>query len=177
MTEVENDAVPSETLQKLARACGVATDVHLIDGTHVRCSRAAILAALEAMGIRADTDEACRESLHELEDYVWKRIVPPVTVIRQGQTRDIPIHVPDGSPVTASLRFEFGGDVPLEQADIYTAPHDVGGALVGRAMFRLAKRPPPRMARRRGEVPLEAGPRLRGRDARGASVAASSGRA
>ena len=137
MTEVENDAVPSETLQKLARACGVATDVHLIDGTHVRCSRSAILAALEAMGIRADTDEACRESLHELEDYVWKRIVPPVTVIRQGQTRDIPIHVPDGSPVTASLRFEFGGEVPLDQADIYTAPHDVGGALVGRAMFHL----------------------------------------
>ena len=57
MTEVENDAVPSETLQMLARACGVATDVHLIDGTHVRCSRAAILAALEAMGIRGDTDE------------------------------------------------------------------------------------------------------------------------
>src|ERR1035437_1361652 len=111
MTEVENDAVPSETLQMLARACGVATDVHLIDGTHVRCSRPAILAALGAMGIRADSDEACRAALHALEDYVWKRIVPPMTVIRQGQARDLPIHAPDGSPVTASLRFESGGDV------------------------------------------------------------------
>jgi len=137
MTEVENDAVPSETLQMLARACGVATDVHLIDGTHVRCSRAAILAALEAMGIAADTDDACRASFHELEDYVWKRIVPPVTVIRQGQTRDIPIHVPDGSSVTVLVRLEFGGDKPLEQVDVYTQPHNVGGAAVGRAMFRV----------------------------------------
>ena len=54
-----------------------------------------------------------------------------------GATRDIPIHVPDGSPVTATLRFEFGGDVELEQADVYTQPHDVGGSLVGRAMFRV----------------------------------------
>ncbi len=137
MTEVESDTVPSEMLQLLARACGVATDVHLIDGTHVHCSRPAIVSALEAMGIGADTDDACRASMHELEDYVWKRIVPPVTVIRQGQTRDIPIHVPDGSSVTAVIHLEFGGEAKLDQLDVYTKPHDVGGAPVGRAMFRV----------------------------------------
>lgn len=137
MTEVANETVPSEMLETLARACGVATDVHLIDGTYVRCSRQAIVAALGAMGIVADTDDACRAALRDLEDYVWKRIVPPVSVIREGQLRDLAIHVPHGSPVTALLRLEAGGTMDLEQVDVYTQPHDVGGVSVGRAMFRL----------------------------------------
>jgi len=137
MNEVANEIAPSEALVILARACGVATDVHLIDGTHVRCSRAAIVAALTAMGMESDTDEACAQSLRDLEDYVWKRIVPPVTVIRQGAARDIPIHLPDGSAVTALLRFESGGEIPLEQIDVYVPPRVVDGVSVGRATFAL----------------------------------------
>jgi len=137
MNEVANEIAPSEALVILARACGVATDAHLIDGTHVRCSRAAIVAALTAMGMESDTDEACAQSLRDLEDYVWKRIVPPVTVIRQGAARDIPIHLPDGSAVTALLRFESGGEIPLEQIDVYVPPRVVDGVSVGRATFAL----------------------------------------
>lgn len=137
MNEVANDSLPSEALATLARACGVATDVHLIDGTHVRCSRSAIVAALTAMGIAADTDADCYASMRDLEDYIWKRIVPPVTVIRASHARDIPIHVPDGAPVAALLRLETGGQIELAQVDSYTAPHVIGGVAVGRATFRL----------------------------------------
>lgn len=137
MNEVANESVLSEALATLARACGVATDVHLIDGTHVRCSRSAIVAALTAMGMGADTDDDCDRSLRELEDYVWKRIVPPVTVIREGAARHIAIHLPDGSTVTALLRLEGGGEIPLKQADVYIPPRMVEGISVGRATFAL----------------------------------------
>lgn len=129
--------LPSEALVTLARACGVATEAHLIDGTHVRCSRAAIVAALAAMGIAAETDQQCRRSLVDLEDYIWKRIVPPVTVIRTGRVRDIHVHVPHGAAVSTVVRLEDGGEVELEQVDQYWEPRSVGGALVGRATFRV----------------------------------------
>ena len=128
---------PSEALATLARACGVATDVHLIDGTHVQCSRDAIVAALGAMGIAAHTDQECWAALSELEDYIWKRIVPPVTVLREGAHRDIPVHVPHGSPVQATIHLEGGGEIAVDQVDQYWEPRQVGGALVGRAIFRL----------------------------------------
>lgn len=137
MTDDANAQPPSEALLTLARACGVATDVHLIDGTHVVVSRAAMVAALGAMGIAAHTDEQCWASLHDLEDYLWKRIVPPVTVMRQGGARDIPVHVPHGSPVAARLRLEQGGDITLAQVDQYWEPRAIDGAQVGRATFRL----------------------------------------
>ena len=137
VSEFSADQLPSEALATLARACGVATEAHLIDGTHVRCTRAAIVAALGAMGIDARTDEQCRDALVALEDYIWRRIVPPVTVIRAGRARDIFVHVPHGAPVATTLRLEAGGEITLEQVDHVWEPRTVDGALVGRATFRV----------------------------------------
>ena len=135
MNDEAHSEEPSVVLTTLARACGVATDVHLIDGTHQRCSTDSIVSVLGAMGIDAYDDDACRAALDELEDYLWKRIVPPVTVLRQGQSREIPVHVPHGSTVTASLRTENGQQHTLEQVDVFVAPHGEGAAAVGRATF------------------------------------------
>jgi len=137
MSEQGQQTRPSEALTTLARACGVATDVHLIDGTHRTCSRGALVAILGAMGFDAHDDDACRASLEELKDYVWTRIVPPVTVLREGQSREIPVHMPHGSTVTAKLRTEAGIEVPLEQVDKTNEPHGVGSVAVGRATFRI----------------------------------------
>ncbi|MCB2411945.1 4-alpha-glucanotransferase [Demequina sp. TTPB684] len=128
---------PSEALATLARACGVATDVHLIDGTHKRCSRGALVAILGAMGIDAHDDDACRASFEALKDYIWTRIVPPVTVLREGQSREIPVHLPHGSSVSVTLRTEAGVEHPLEQVDRVVEPHGVGSIAVGRATFRI----------------------------------------
>jgi len=132
-----NDQKPSEALETLARACGVATDVHLIDGTHQICSRGALVAILAAMGIEAQDDDACRASMAALKDYVWTRIVPPVTVLRQGHSREIPVHLPHGATVTAKLRTEDGVERPLEQLDKAVDPHGVGSVAVGRATFLI----------------------------------------
>ncbi|WP_291380736.1 4-alpha-glucanotransferase [Demequina sp.] len=132
-----HDGRPSPALATLARACGVATDVHLIDGTHQTSSRGALVAILAAMGIDARDDDACRTSLEQLKDYVWTRIVPPVTVLREGQSREIPVHLPHGATVTALLRTEDGIERPLEQVDKVVEPHGVGSVAVGRATFRI----------------------------------------
>lgn len=89
------------------------------------------------MGIAAGSDDECRESLAQLEDYVWKRIVPPVTVMRQGHSRDIPVHVPHGAEVTATLRLETGEESSLAQLDVYTEPRVIHDAAVGRAVFHI----------------------------------------
>ena len=137
MSDEVHDERPSEALATLARACGVATDVHLIDGTHQTATRSALVAILDAMGIDAHDDDACHASHEGLKDYAWTRIVPPVTVLREGQSRDIPVHLPHGSTVTAMLRTEDGVERPLEQVDKVVEPHGVGSIAVGRATFRI----------------------------------------
>ncbi len=126
---------PSELLTMLAGACGVATEVHLLDGTHVRVGRATIVAALAAMGIPAASDEDCLASLAELDDYLWKRIVPPVTVLRERASREIIVHVPHGSVVSVIVTLEDGSKRTLSQLDRYWEPRNIGGVLVGRATF------------------------------------------
>lgn len=137
VTDEAQSEQPSEALATLARACGVATDVHLIDGTHHTVSRGALVAILEAMGFDAHDDDACRASFDELKDYAWTRIVPPVTVLREGQSRDIPVHLPHGASVTATLRTEDGEQRTLDQVDKVVEPHGIGSVTVGRATFRI----------------------------------------
>jgi 4-alpha-glucanotransferase len=135
---VENPReAPSESLARLARACGVAVEYFAIDGELTRCSAAAIRAALTAMDIDASTDVACERSIVELEDSLWRRTVPPVTVTRQGHGREVLVHVPHGAPVEATLRLELGGARALHQLDRPVPPREVGGVLVGRATFAI----------------------------------------
>ncbi len=128
---------PSEALTRLARACGVAVEYYANDGTLVRCSSAAIRAALAAMEVDASTDASCEQSMRHLEDYVWMRVVPPVTVLREGHSRDIPVHVNHGAEVSVSLRLETGEVRRLQQVDRPVPPRQLGTALVGRATFQV----------------------------------------
>jgi 4-alpha-glucanotransferase len=137
VSDAVHEERPSEALATLARACGVATDVHLIDGTHQTATRGALVAILDAMGIDAHDDDACRASLEDLRNYAWTRIVPPVTVLREGQSREIPVHLPHGATVTAKLRTEDGVELLLQQVDKVVEPHGVGSFAVGRATFLI----------------------------------------
>ncbi|WNM25308.1 4-alpha-glucanotransferase [Demequina capsici] len=128
---------PSSALQELARACGVALDYTAASGEHKTSSAAAIRAVLAAMGVDGSDDDRCREALGRLEDLRWARLVPAVTVLREGADAVIPVHVPDGEPAAASLTLETGEHRDLEQVDVYVPPRDVAGRRIGRASFRL----------------------------------------
>lgn len=132
--EVEREA-PSEALVALARACRVSVEYYAIDGTLIQCSAAAIRAALTAMGLDARSDVTCRRALESLEDQEWSRMVPPVTVITQGEAREIPVHVPDGDSVTVAFTLESGERRDARQLDHWVPPRIVGGKAIGRATF------------------------------------------
>lgn len=134
--EVERET-PSEALVSLARACAVSTEYYAIDGTLVQCSAAAIRAALTAMGLDASSDAACAASLAFLEDQEWRRLVPPVTVVTQGEAREIPVHVNDGDGVEVMLRLESGVERAAKQVDRWIPPRTVGGQAIGRATFEI----------------------------------------
>ncbi|WP_062307686.1 4-alpha-glucanotransferase [Demequina subtropica] len=134
--EVERET-PSEALVALARACRVSVEYYAIDGTQVHCSAAAIRAALAAMGLDASSDAACERSLAALEDQEWLRLVPPVTVVTQGDSREIPVHVVDGEPAELTLTLESGEEREPEQLDRWVPPREVGHQTMGRATFEI----------------------------------------
>ncbi len=128
---------PSPALQELARACGVALDYTAASGEHKTSSASAIRAVLAAMGVDGSDDDRCRAALTRLEDLRWERMVPAVTVLREGAEAVIPVHVPHGEPATAQLVLETGERWDLEQLDIYIPPRSVGERAIGRASFKI----------------------------------------
>lgn len=135
--EVEREK-PSAALAALARACKVSVEYYAIDGTLTHCSAAAIRAALAAMGIAAQDDAACIDSLAALADLEWSQLLPPVTVVIAGEDSDLHVHVVDGDPVEVTFALETGERRPAEQLDRWVAPREVDGIMRGRATFRIA---------------------------------------
>ncbi|WP_084626617.1 4-alpha-glucanotransferase [Demequina aurantiaca] len=138
MTTTETPAEsPSPALARLARECGVSVEYFSWNGVNKQCSASAIRDALAAMGIDASTDEACDASLADLADLPWRRLVPPVTVLREGDERELPIHVRHGDPAAATLHLESGEVRELEQLDRVVEPRTIGSTTVGRATFEV----------------------------------------
>jgi 4-alpha-glucanotransferase len=131
-------ATPSPELTRLAEAHGVATDFWDWRGNHITVGLETVLAVLASLGVDGQTPEALEAALADVVEAPWRRTLPPCTVVRQGEVREIPVHVPDGDRVTVVLFLEDGGP-PLELAhvDRYVEPREVAGALVGEATVAL----------------------------------------
>lgn len=129
------EQTPSAALCELARACGVSVEYFSWNGVVKQCSASAIRAALVAMGVDASTDDACVAALEGLEELAWRRLVPPVTVLREGEAHELPIHVRHGDPAAATLELESGESRELGQLDRLVEPRTVGTSLIGRATF------------------------------------------
>lgn len=128
---------PSESLRALAAAHGVATDFWSFDGQHRDVSAATVRAALTALGVPHGDDETNWRSLTALDEAPWRRTLPPSVIMRAGQDRQLPVHVPDGAAVRVTVRTEQGQEFSLEQLDIWVPPREVDGQSVGRATFLL----------------------------------------
>jgi 4-alpha-glucanotransferase len=128
---------PSAQLVELARAYGVATEYWDWLGEHVTVSPSTIRAVLAALGVDASTDEAVAVALLEAVERPWRRMLPPVVVIRSGSTASLPVHVPHGAGVTVEVELESGGRRSLSQLDRWVEPRVVDGAQVGEAVFEI----------------------------------------
>lgn len=129
--------VPGESLVELANANGVATEYWDADGNHRVVSADTIVAVLGGLGIGAETQQQITQALIDTELGPWRHTLPACVVARQGRDSDIHVHVPHGFAVRAHVEFEAGGDVDLEQIDVWVEPRDVDGTLMGRATFKL----------------------------------------
>jgi 4-alpha-glucanotransferase len=135
--EYSENQDPSDELSRLAAAHGVALDFWDFQGHHRVISAKAIIAVLAALGVDASTPDAVRASLAELDVAPWRATLPPIVVLREGWERHLPVHVPDGTEVTARVDLEDGTSRDLAQLDIWIPPREVDGAMVGRATFLL----------------------------------------
>jgi 4-alpha-glucanotransferase len=102
------------TLAQLAAAHGVATSYEDWSGSPVEVAPTAVVAALAALGVDADGDEAVARALEDVERAPWRRLVPSTVVVRDG-TGAVEVVVPDGADVTLLLELEDGSrrDLPL----------------------------------------------------------------
>lgn len=126
-----------ELLRELAERHGVATSFWGWGGARQEVRPATLRSVLAALGVAADTPEAMREALAEADLAPWRRLLPAVTVIREGADATVLAHVPHGSPVTVWVVAEDGTEYPARQVENWDGPRTVDGVLTGRAAFLL----------------------------------------
>jgi 4-alpha-glucanotransferase len=137
VTERSTVEAPSAELVQLARAYGVATEYWDWHGEHVTVSASTVRAVLDALGVDASTDQAVAVAVRQQAEAAWRRVLPPVLVLRSGQTSSVPVHVPHGAPVEVEIELEEGGRRPLAQREHWVEPRLVDGAHVGEATFEV----------------------------------------
>ncbi len=131
---------PSEPLLRLAAAHGVVPDYIGHDGRRHHASSATLVAVLAALGVDASSPERIELAIGHVETMPWRRVLPPIVVVRAGRRAHVPVHLAHGDPVTAWLELDEeagGGRRDLVQADVYVPPRMVDGREVGRATFTL----------------------------------------
>ncbi len=127
-------------LLALAERYGVVPDYWDFRGGHRYVTTATLVAVLGALGVDASSPERVDVALENVENEVWRRMLPPVVVLRSGAVGRVAVHVDDGAPVEAWIELDResgGGHRPLAQLDVYVAPRTVDGRLVGRATVEL----------------------------------------
>ena len=125
----------AESLRHLAAEVGVATDFWDWQGQHVDVPDATLAAVLAALGHNLDDPDA---ALHEHRLARWRRMLPPVRVVTQGQWATVDVHVHHGDPVEIWIELERGGARhDLQQQTNDHPPVDLDGALIGEATFAV----------------------------------------
>lgn len=126
-----------ENLAQLADAYGVALEYWDQSGTLVRVTEETVRAVLEALGLDVGSEESIASAAEEKRLRDWRRMLPPVFVMRQGTDQRLWVHVPHGAPARAWIEFEEGGRVDLAPRDHWIDPVEVDGGLVGEASFTM----------------------------------------
>lgn len=137
---MEHSAERTESLLRLATACGVATEYWSFDGHEQHVSGDTLVSVLGALGIDASSPARIEVALAHVEDDGWREPLPPTVIAREGQAVRIPVHVPDGTPVDVWIELDpevGGGTRQAYQQDVYVPPRWVDGRLTGRATFEL----------------------------------------
>lgn len=129
-----------EDLWRLAAAYDVVPGYRGHDGRDHEASDETVVRVLAALGVDASSPERVALALAHVENTPWRRVLPPVVVVRQGTSAHVPVHVTHGDPVEVWLELDpeaGGGRREVTQADVVVEPRAVDGRLVGRATFAI----------------------------------------
>lgn len=138
-TIISTDADP-DLVRRLADLNGVATYFWTWVGEQKQVEPANLLRTLGALGVnvRPDSDnQAVVDAIRETEDAPWLLTLPTCTVVRQGDWRDLLVHVVHGQSVHVWCVLEDGTGRDLAQLDRYVPPREVHGEWRGRATFEI----------------------------------------
>lgn len=124
-------------LRELAAAHGVGTVFQGWDGAERKVSDATLKTVLAALGVDTDTDDGIRTAIHDVELSPWRRILPPVVVVREGQEFHVEVHVPQGKAVRVSITSEDGLHHDVLQKDDWEEPRLIDGIPTVRATFAI----------------------------------------
>jgi len=148
-------------LLALASACGVATEFWDQSGQHRDVPQETVVRVLAALGVDATTPSSIAAALTERRLRHWRRTLPPVFVLRQGDAGTCWVHLPDGDTARLTVALEDGGSrSDVVQTDHWVEPVEVDGRRIGEATFVLPVDLPTGWHTLRAEV----------RDAEGAST-------
>ncbi len=125
-----------DALRQLAGSHGVSTGFWDWYGCRREVSAASLLRVLRALDVPV-TPESTVDDVHAAqawtEDEAWRCPLPDCVVVREGSSRELPVHVPHGDWVRVSYVLEDGSRGDLAQLDRWVPPREVDGRLVGRA--------------------------------------------
>lgn len=125
------------SLLALAAAHGVATDYWDWRGEHQPVSASTLRQVLAALGVAAHTDADVEQSLEESGIRSWRRVLPPIVVLREGWTPWVAVHLPHGHSMTVTVELESGEVRPVGQVDHWVDPREVDGVLTGEATVEI----------------------------------------
>jgi 4-alpha-glucanotransferase len=124
-------------LRELAAAHRVGTAFQGWDGAEREVSDATLRSVLGALGVSTDTDDGLRRAIHDVELAPWRRILPPVVVVREAQEFHVEVHVPKGKAVRVSITSEDGLHHDVLQKDDWEEPRLIDGIPTIRATFAI----------------------------------------
>lgn len=124
-------------LAELARAHGVAVSYYDQAGTFREVSAETVLAVLSVLGVDALSEEGRAQAWERHRLRNWRRTLPPVFVVRQGEVGRLWVHVPHGDSVAVDVETEEGWTRDLPQLAHDVTPVEVDGVLIGEACFEL----------------------------------------
>jgi len=124
-------------LAELAAEFGIATEFWDWKGRLTEISDETVVAVLAAMEIDAATEEAAAAAVEDLHVGPWRRALPACTVIQQGSSQSVRVHVPDGAAVTVRVRLEDGGGSDLRQLINDEPAREIDGRWIGEATFQI----------------------------------------
>ncbi|MCY7290098.1 MAG: 4-alpha-glucanotransferase, partial [Cryobacterium sp.] len=135
--ELEPTDRPSAALLELARSLGVDTSFTGWDGASRLVAVATLRQVLAALGVAVGTPAEIDASLTEQTLAPWRRLLPPVVVVREGGSAEVPVHVRSGAAVLVWIIAEDGTRHEAAQQEDWTDPREVDGFSIGQATFLI----------------------------------------